>query len=260
MAPASRLYCGRGFQEAMQAARVIGAAPVIVSAGLGVVDGDDLLPSYNSTITAGSPDDVTAKSDPRASAKAWWMHLVEGRRSLFDRLRAETGLVVIALPRAYLTMIADDLTALPSALKPRIRIISGSDVSGVSDDIAAAQMPYDDRFDGRNSPNPGTRADFASRAARHFIEVVLKARPYGSAFEHQADVERRLAGSLPRPRPLRARVSDKEIAMLLRLHWASTRGQSTRLLRLLRDEVGIACEQGRFARLVAEVKSEQEAP
>jgi hypothetical protein len=257
--PACRLYCGRSFQEAVQAARAIGTPPAIVSAGLGVVDGEDLLPAYSLTVTPGSIDDVTARSEPRASVGVWWANLIEGRRSLVDRLRSETGLIVLALPKTYLTMVAEDLAALPNTIKPRLRIISGSDVSRLSEEIAAVQMPYDDRFDGLESPNPGTRADFASRTARHFVEVVLAARPFGSAAEHWADVERAFAGSRRSPRRVRARASDEEIATLLRLHWNAARGQTARLLRVLRDELGIACEQGRLARLATKVRNEQKA-
>lgn len=74
-AQAWRLYCGRGFQEALQAARSIGSLPAIVSAGLGILDGEQSIPAYSLTVVSGSPDDVTAKSHPCASPETWWRHL-----------------------------------------------------------------------------------------------------------------------------------------------------------------------------------------
>lgn len=256
-APAWRMYCGRGFQEAVLAAQAIGISPTIISAGLGVVDGEQLIPSYSLTITSGSIDDVTLKCQPRVAPEQWWQTLTAGRRSLRDRLGSEKGLIIIALPRSYLSMLREELGSLPASALSRLRVISGSDVSGLSDAIAAAQMPYDDRFDGSDSPNPGTRADFASRAAHHFVVSVLADRPKGSAEQHRADVELALADSAPVERPARTRATDEEIATLLRRHWKAAQGQTARLLRILRDDLGIACEQGRLSRLAQAVRRER---
>lgn len=257
IAPAWRMYCGRGFQEAVLAAQAIGVAPTIVSAGLGMVDGDQLIPSYSLTVTSGSIDDVTVKCQPRVAPEIWWRTLVAGRRSLRDRVRSEKGLIIIALPRSYLSMLREELSSLPASALARLRVISGSDVSGLSEAIASAWMPYDDRFDGADSPNPGTRADFASRAARHFVEEILSGRSKGSTEQHRADVEQALAGRTSVERPVRTRATDEEITTLLRRHWKAAHGQTARLLRVLRDDLGIACEQGRLSRLAQAVRRER---
>src|SRR3546814_9801405 len=52
-------------------------------------------------------------------------------------------------------------------------------------------MPYDDRLDGCDSPLPGTRSDFASRAAHHFVEAVVLDTPKASARseEHTSELQ-----------------------------------------------------------------------
>jgi hypothetical protein len=52
------------------------------------------------------------------------------------------------------------------------------------------------------------------------------------------------------------RVTDEEIVVLIREHWSAAQAQSTRMLRLLRDDLGVACEQGRFSRLFRRVRSQ----
>ena len=47
----------------------------------------------------------------------------------------------------------------------------------------------------------------------------------------------------------RTRKSDSEILNLIHRRWRRVEGRSGRMLRLLRDEEMIACEQGRFRRL-----------
>jgi len=47
----------------------------------------------------------------------------------------------------------------------------------------------------------------------------------------------------------RAKASDEEISLILQRNWAQCAGQSSKLLRLLRDVELTACEQKRFSRI-----------
>ncbi|MGF6923880.1 hypothetical protein OKW28_008077 [Paraburkholderia sp. 40] len=49
--------------------------------------------------------------------------------------------------------------------------------------------------------------------------------------------------------PVRERKTDSEILALLRKNWDRFDGTSARLLRFLRDEALVACEQSRFRNL-----------
>ena len=43
----------------------------------------------------------------------------------------------------------------------------------------------------------------------------------------------------------------------MREHWDAVGGSSSRLLRLFRDDLNIACEQGRFAALARVIRAER---
>ena len=49
--------------------------------------------------------------------------------------------------------------------------------------------------------------------------------------------------------PTRARKTDADILDLLRQHWERLNGSATALLRYLRDEALVSCEQSRFRAL-----------
>ena len=107
-------------------------------------------------------------------------------------------------------------------------------------------MPYDDRLESVRS-YAGTQSDFAQRALRHFVETLGAASlPLGEA---RSMVSAALAHRPRKLRSMRKRMSDDEIRQVLTAQWAQHEGRSTRLLRYLRDEACISCEQKRFSRL-----------
>lgn len=112
--------------------------------------------------------------------------------------------------------------------------------------LADCVMPYDDRLESvRNYA--GTQSDFAQRALRHFVEALgATSLPLEEA---RAMVAAALARRPRRPRSMGRRMSDDEIQRVLTAQWARHAGSSTRLLRYLRDEARISCEQKRFSRL-----------
>jgi hypothetical protein len=50
-------------------------------------------------------------------------------------------------------------------------------------------------------------------------------------------------------------MNDQEIANMIRNQWELGKGQSSRILRLIRHELGIACEQSRFKKIYHSVKN-----
>ena len=103
-------------------------------------------------------------------------------------------------------------------------------------------MPYDDRLESVDGYS-GTRADFPQRAMRHFVER-LEAQKLSLTNAHEAVT-----------RSLR-RYSNQEITRLIREQWETADGRSTTLLRYLRDEAFVSCEQSRFAQLFRSVRDE----
>lgn len=255
VASAGDLYCGRSFSEASAAANEIGAQLCVVSAGLGFLTAQQPVPSYNLTVSRGTSDCVLDCITPSASAAKWWATLVD-QDVVGGTLCASDGLILIAVGPAYLKMLVPILSSLPEETISRLRIFAGPDISMLSERLVAQTLPYDDRLDGPDSPIRGTKGDFVSRALHHFTKTVMDHHPTAPVAKQAKQVEE-LSEHWARPnvRP-GARRSDTEIKGLLRQHWDRTGGLSTKLLRVLRDELAVACEQKRFSRLASEVRNE----
>lgn len=252
---AEEFYAGRGLSEARMAAAALGARLCIVSAGLGIIESQQKVPAYSLTLAANDPDAIGRKVAGEFSAERWWsaLHQALGakQRTFSTMMSDRRGLAIVALPGTYLNLIAADIAALPSEDFARVRLV-GPPRQMVPSALIAAWMPYDSRFDGPDGPIPGTRGDFAQRAARHFAEAVVLQEPNADAAAHAAMVERYLmplaAPSLPR----RESGSDAEIIGVIRSLLPRSGGRSGETLRLLRRHAGRACEQSRFRRLFAQ--------
>jgi hypothetical protein len=250
----SEYYAGRGPSEAKAAAAESGVVLVFVSAGLGLVRASAVIPRYTLTTVPGDPQSVGRHVEGDFSTVAWWEALRDAGLRKPDDVRSicseAGGVLVVALPGTYLRMVGTELAALPGELLARTRIV-GAPFDAVPPPLRTLWMPYDERLDGALSANPGTRGDFAQRAARHFFHSVLKQDPSGNASNHAAAVKRYLE-TLSRPTKTSRRAgSDAELIEVISTLLARTAGRSSQTLMLLRREAGWACEQGRFRRLFA---------
>jgi hypothetical protein len=151
-------------------------------------------------------------------------------------------------------MVHDDLAHVSSEKAGQLRIFtSKAGARFVPEHLADCIMPYDDRLESvRNYA--GTQSDFAQRALRHFVEELEAVSM--SLSEAKATVLAALKNQQSRPRPTGTRVSDEEILRLLTAQWTRHSGGSARLLRYLREEASIACEQKRFSRLWRELAAD----
>ncbi|UPQ83622.1 hypothetical protein M0M42_04225 [Pseudomonas knackmussii] len=257
--PAASLYAGRSVMDAKRAAQFVDARLMFASTGLGLIDSDYPSPSYN--LTVGSEDDSIrpklAKLD--AAPSHWWTHLnVRFRsRSPIAELATQSAveLVLIALSANYIDLIRDDLLDLNACSRSKLRIFtSRPGVERLPHDLKPYAMPYDDRLEG--SDLAGTRADYPQRALRHFVEQ-------GWTTCSLPDARRAVTGAMSElafaSKVSRRRTSDEEVKSLLAKAWAKHNGSSSRLLRHLRDDVRVSCEQSRFRKLWTELKSEYTA-
>ena len=254
-APAEDVYCGRSFVEAKRAAGAAQAELQIVSAGLGLIHSQQEIPSYNLTVSRGGDDCILDKIEGHGDVD-WWATL-GGHDALKSMLDRSTGLILMALPSPYLRMVAPALDNISDSLCDRIRIVGGRDVPHLDPRLERVRLPYDDRLDGPQSTLPGTRSDFASRAARHFVEEILVKNPEASSGVHREQVEASLATWTRPTAKAGVRLSDEEVKSIVRTSWTRAEGHSTKLLRILRDELNVACEQKRFSKLVAEIREEK---
>jgi hypothetical protein len=225
-----------------------------VSAGLGLVDTRSAVPAYSLTVTGGDPDSIAHKVKGAFAPGDWWRSLQDAlgtsKGALAHLLSSRSGLAILALPSTYLELLTDELRAMPAHALSRVRIV-GPPRGSISAELAHVWMPYDARFDGAGSPNPGTRGDFAQRAARHFAEAVVRWAPEGTPVDHANMVERLLEPLSPLGHPRRVCGSDAELIAVIRELLPQSGGRSGETLRLLRRHAGRACEQGRFRRLFA---------
>jgi len=239
------LYQGRSISDTAAVAAHLSTRWYVVSAGLGLVPEDQSVPSYECTVAAGSElgDRLASLS---ATSSDWWSALTASNPHPLARLIAE-GPTLLALPSSYLRMVRDDLSHVSTNQAKHLLIFtSTAGAAVVPARLATSVMPYDDRLESV-AGFAGTRADFPQRALRHFaLELKAAALPLEEA---RAKVTAALA-QRPRPsRPQGARLSDDEIRRMLRAQWTRHDGRSTRLLRYLRDEARISCEQKRFSRI-----------
>jgi hypothetical protein len=259
---AAELYAGRSFLLSRDAAAFLDGKLYIASAGLAVIGSDERVPAYDLTVSRSLSSNILGRitDAPAAGPAEWWEALCRHSRygsSVREVISSSPRhLVLLALPATYLAMAAQDLESLSDRGLARLRIFTRATPHSLSEKVRGCVMPYEDRLDGPDSPLPGTRSDYAARALWHFATNVLKRAPTGSLPTHA----RMVRGTISRWRKekisRRQRRSDEELLTLIREHWTTTGGSKTGFLRLLRDEMNVACEQGRLSRLVSEAKRE----
>lgn len=257
LSDAGDYYCGRGFQEALAASTALQGDLLVVSAGLGLVSTDTQVPAYSLTVSAGHPDSVMTRLPDSATPVQWWAEIV--RKSPFSSRLGNTNaeLVIVALPGRYQEIFLPVLERWTDSDARSIRIICRPDQQGIPTSLRSAVIAYDDRLDGDGSPIPGTMADFASRAGRHFVENVVRPHPRGNASTHQQAAQKLLATYRAKERVTRPKLTDAEVSHLIRKHWDDVEGRSGRMLRFLRHNLKIACEQRRFRDLFRMVAAMQ---
>jgi hypothetical protein len=246
-APASALYAGRGLGLATQAAKLADAKFYILSAGLGLVASDRQVPLYGLTVSGRHTESVATRVAGEFDVAAWFSGLLSGPHSgqWADAMAQGPGRVLIALTRPYAEMVGESLSSLEPQSLARLRIFGRSLAPVLPAALHPMIAPYDTRLD---AVLPGTRADFSQRALLHFIRSVAVK---GDAEDREADyaaVEAVLRGVTAPDRLRRPRRSDIEILQLIMRRLQSQSGIG-RILRALRDEEGVACEQARFSRL-----------
>jgi hypothetical protein len=259
--PAKNLYSGRGFSEVRKTRQSQSVGLWVISAGLGLICGDRKVPAYNLTISPKAKDAIQNKIIPNSDfcPRQWWSDL---NQALYGTSEPISDLIsnhsdttfVITLSQAYADLIHGDLLSLPLKDLQRVRIVGLCSQNLLPKEIQHLWMPYDERFDGPNSPNPGTRADFPQRVARHFVEEILPLTKEGTPQEHARAVTVLLAPMRSPDRIKRDTKNDDQIKTLIIERWDDARGSANRMLRILRDEENTACEQGRLAELFRQIK------
>ena len=251
-APAREVYCGRSFTEALAATAQAGAELRVVSAGLGLVPADTGIPNYSATIRPGSEDSILAKL-AGVTASSWWDALASKSRFSKTTGPEEFDRIWIALSRPYLDMVKHTLEGWISDGFEGLRIFSKPTVLPAG--LIPFALPYDDRLNDPKGSIPGTEGDFAQRALAHFSKLAARDR-LASVEEDFVIVQSSLFGLTAPQKPSRQSKTDPEIRSIIRVEARSIGWNSSKMLRHLRDELDIACEQKRFQKLFKAEMSE----
>ena len=253
---AGQIYAGRGFSLAVRASEIASARLYILSAGLGLIAADRKVPLYGLTVSAGHSDSIAARVNGEFDAGAWFSGLQSSRLSdrWVDVVGRGSGRILIALTRPYAQMVGESLAALSPQVLARLRIFGASLASALPPALHPALAPYDARLE---AILPGTRSDFSQRALHHFVGLVVGDGQHDRDADYGA-VTRALAKVTAPDRPRRPRRSDAELLEMIAARLQSQSGVA-RILRALRDEEGVACEQSRFSRLYQIALQKREA-
>lgn len=242
---AGRLYQGRAIVDTAAVAEILGTSWYVVSAGLGLVRSELPVPAYECTVAAGSELHRRLRA-LGCSPAHWWNELTNSQPAPLSRVIARAP-TLLALPSSYIRMVYDDLARVAPARTRHLRIFtSAAGALCVPNHLKGCVMPYDERLEAVRRFS-GTQSDFAQRALRHFVEVL---QATSLPLEKARDaVSASLAHRRRRRRQVGQRMTDNEIQQVLVAQWTRHSGSSTKLLRYLRDEAHISCEQKRFSRL-----------
>ena len=250
---AGDLYSGRSVTEVHRAVGLSKSQLFFVSAGMGLVAAQDKIPAYDISPAKPNGGLAAALSHHQSSPADWWSCVSSNGLSRLIRQHKDQQ-ILVALPSTYLKMVALDLARVNPGDLERLSIFTSHfGASEVPEFLRSTVMPYDDRLESV-SEYAGTRADFPQRALRHFVQELRG--PHETSRESRLRVEQSLVGYGLREVPVRQRLGDAQVKALIRGRWKSCQGHSSRLLRALRDEELVACEQGRFANLWREVRDE----
>lgn len=257
---AGDLYVGRAIGESKRVARLLDADLYVVSAGLGLVRETDLVPNYDLSAGVRGGNRQGGVSISGEYSTQWWAALAQNSetgRLLADVVRAlPHRMVHVALPASYLRMVSEDLNSIERNTAQLLRIFtSEAGRAMVPDHLQHCILPYDERLETLGGYD-GTRAEFPQRALRHFVEVL--GGDQLALSDACVAVTTALAKLERRTTPIRQKMTDAQIASLLRSQWTSYGGSSGRLLRYLRDEALVACEQSRFRMLWLQVQAEHQ--
>jgi hypothetical protein len=260
---ARETYCGRSFRDAEASATSLKCSLYVVSAGLGIVNSEQKVPVYSLTVSSESTNSIWSKVSDHKSSNAWWSKMVKGNpfgSSLIDTLELHPDdLILLALSRPYIELLQDELLNCSPQQQQRLRFFGKKLNSALPTSLVGNWMPYDDRLDCAGQDFSGTQSDFAQRALRHFVTEVLNMHQNGDASTHYSAVLELLSPFNRREIPKRQRLSDEEISTAIHNNWERGKGQSSTLLRIIRRELGIACEQSRFRTIYHTVKNTMES-
>ncbi|WP_456966576.1 hypothetical protein [Luteibacter sp. HA06] len=246
---AATLYAGQGVVRAQGMAESFNASLFVISAGLGLVRGDSLVPAYDLTV-AKVPDAVGSRVIGAFSSASWWNAMRDGPYSApISALTRGHGRIVMALSKSYASMVGPWLATLPAMVRGRLRIFGASLDRDLPPSLVPQWIQYDERLD---SLVPGIKLHYATRAMEHFLEVCGRL-PMADITADRTRIAEALkqVSMVAREHQARPRLDDKALMPMVARAMARC-GSMARALDHLRNVDGVACSDQRFRSLMQE--------
>lgn len=230
-----------------------------LSAGFGLVRSNDLVASYDATLTSGSPDSVSRPDDrlsPKAMRRRWWRELSAWQgpgdssapRSIAKLAGANPGgAIVVSAGSDYIDAAMDDLVDASRRLRSPERLVVLGSGGCPAEPLSESWVSLPAKL---RTVVGGSLGSLSIRAAEQILQDGGVDVNAGSARR----VIDRLAVAAPDIVAVeRQRMSDDDVADWIAGELASD-GALTKTVALRRlRERGYACEQARFGQLFAEV-------
>ena len=245
--PVKDIYSGRSASEMKKISEDLQIPLYFISAGLGLVKSEDLRPHYDLTVSGNGNSSVLAKiSKGVFSPTDWWSGInAPVKWPLSELVRKNSdSLIVCALSSNYFKMIRCDLEKLKYDDLKRVRIV------GIKPDTSSplnlSILPYDHRFNGEDSPIPGTLSDYAQRCAVHYIKCI---GPNMNLEEDRIKILNKMKSLKYATRKSNLKFSDSDLIHKIVKNIEKIGTGKSKMLRFFRDSLGVACEQKRFSSL-----------
>ena len=250
----SSIYGGLAYQMASRAASMLQSDLLVISAGMGLVQPDQKIPSYSLTIANGGPDCIREKITCRQTRPSDWWKALKSISSNCHSIEpvlgcSSTQLVLLCLSTNYAKLVYDDLTQVSNQTAQRLRIFGAGISRHLPDKLKNSVMPYDAKLNGPDSPFRGTTFNFGSRALLHFASHVRDGRINGNSLDEDKAILSNLMAGWRYPKfTARQSISDDDIVQFIRKQWAESNNRSRLNVNLLRNQ-GFACSAERFQKL-----------
>lgn len=269
--PARDLYQGSHWKESLvveETARELELSPDlwVLSAGYGLLHADETVVPYAASFAPGEDsiqnlkwrDSVPALHRPRY----WWdwVNQREGGEGLVRFLGNKGDTIYLfVLSQEYYAALEHELLELIGSGRNVILISAGlyRQRNKAAPMVRPHILPFSDRFKQvdpyLNKVNVTLNVRLAKWLIANFAEKLT------DGVDVLAPIVQEIADSVPDPerKPVN-RMTDEEVLAFIGKHFGPKHDSATKLLRKLRDEEGLSCEQKRFGSLFRRFESNQQ--
>ncbi len=245
--PADVLYAGRGIKNLLNTNK--NTDFYIVSAGLGLINRNEIIPSYSLTISNDTNVSINNFVHNSFESYSWWKLLKNTKysQSSFGNICSEKDVLLISLTTPYLLMLQNELRKI----KSKVVIFTGN--NSILDNLGLSHLssPYTENFDGPDGFKKGAKVDFAQRIHLDFLE---RLNVYSSLELVFSSIEEDMK-KWRKPLVLNnQKLSDNEILKIIMDKIVNFKSIGS-LHKHLRHDLNIACEQKRFTKLFKDART-----